>query len=71
MRGKEREREREGGGTGKQTKANEKQLTSFPCRGLNIKSGRSIRCSSVYVFNYASGEVGGGGRKNGRMKWKG
>ena len=44
----------------KQTDVNEKQLTSFPCRGKNRNSIRSIRCSSVYIFNSASR---GGGTK--------
>ena len=62
-RGGERRRETERGGG----KANEKQLTSFPCRGKNIYSGK---VQDVPVFIFLTLQVGRGGEGDGRMKWK-
>ena len=57
LRGKER-----GGRECKRAEVNEKQLTSFPCRGKNINTVIIIRCSNVYIiFTSASRWWGGGG----------
>ena len=45
LRGKER-----GGRECKRAEVNEKQLTSFLCRGKNINTVIIIRCSNVYII---------------------
>ena len=69
-----RRKEREGREC-KRAEANEKQLTSFPCRGKNINTVIIIRCSNVHIiFTFASrwwvgwggdleNEIGGEGRE--------
>ena len=53
---REKERERGGGGG----EANEKQLTSFPCRGKNIYSGK-VQDVPVFIFLTLQVEGGRGG----------
>ena len=65
-----RRKEREGREC-KRAEANEKQLTSFPCRGKNINTVIIIRCSNVHIiFTFASRWwVGWGGF--GEWNWRG
>ena len=62
-RGGERRRETERGGG----KAKEKQLTSFPCRGKNIYSGK---VQDVPVFIFLTLQVGRGGGEGGGEEWE-
>ena len=67
LRGKER-----GGRECKRAEANEKQLTSFPCRGKNINTVIIIRCSNVHIiFTFASRCWVGWGGGIWRMKLEG
>ena len=46
-----RRKEREGREC-KRAEANEKQLTSFPCRGKNTNTVIIIKCSNVHIIFY-------------------
>ena len=67
-----RRKEREGREC-KRAEANEKQLTSFPCRGKNINTVIIIRCSNVHIiFTFASRWwVGWGGIWRMKLEGKG
>ena len=66
-----RRKEREGREC-KRAEANEKQLTSFPCRGKNINTVIIIRCSNVHIiFTFASRWWVGWGGGIWRMKLEG
>ena len=66
-----RRKEREGREC-KRAEANEKQLTSFPCRGKNINTVIIIRCSNVHIiFTFASRWWVGWGGGFGELNWKG
>ena len=67
-----RRKEREGREC-KRAEANEKQLTSFPCRGKNINTVIIIRCSNVHIiFTFVSRWwVGWGGIWRMKLEGKG